>query len=451
MENHPSHKKSVLIISRSFAPENCSTVHRPLKFTKFLPHYGWYPHVLTTKKHDGHIDLTLLRDVPREARISEVFSPEPRNIKAILIKRFSKNGFWKVVRFILLAILKIYSIIYYRLVLIDWYDGWIPFGFFKARQILKKEKIDIIFLDMEPPSTSVIGLLSKKISAKPMVIDYHDPWTTSVSAKKKRGGIKNRIAEYLEHIILKNADAVIAGKGSILDELADKFSDIDREKLVPITSGYDADDYIGLKRIKASKFLITYTGKISEKLYYSPESFLYALASLIKEGKIPKHDVIARFVGTVSSVYRKRFERLVIDLNLTDVVEYTGSVNRRKCADYQINTDVLLYIIESLQGYNVSLQYSGVLPSKLYEYLFTGNTIFGIVPPGVEADLIKNTGNGIISEPNNPESIKKGLLALYNQHKNGSLRIQYPAEEIKKFDRRVLTGELAHIFEKTIA
>jgi len=447
LKDHINHQKKVLFISRAFAPENSSTVHRPLKFTKFLPNYGWTPYVVTTKKHEGQTDNSLLKDIPREAVISEVFSPEPRNVKAILAEKVGKGGFCKLVQYFLTAILKIYSIIYYRIVLIDWYDGWIPFGFFKARQILKKEDIDVIFTDMEPPSTSIIGLLSKKISGMPMVIDYHDPWTTSVNARQS-SGLRKRIAEYLEHKILNCADTVIAGKSSIVSELADKFSDIDERKLVTITSGYDSDDYRDLKKVETSKFVITYTGKISEKLYYSPESFLYALASLIKEGKIPKYDVVSQFVGIVSPGYRNRFARLVKDLDLAEVVVCTGGVNRRKCAEFQLNADVLLYIIESLHGYNVSLQYSGVLPSKLYEYLFTGNTILGIVPPGFEADLIERTGIGIIAKPNNIESIKNALLALYKKYKNGSLKMHTNREEIRKFDRKVLTGELAHVFDK---
>ena len=439
-------QKKVLIISRAFPPESGSAVYRPLKFTKFLPSYGWKPYVVTPKKNINPLDYSLIRDIPGGVSVNEVFSLDPSNLKAILWKKYKHGNIGKVIYSFLKALLKVYSIIYYRVVIVDWHDGWVPFGFIKAKQVESKEDMDLIYVDMEPPSSSIIGLLLKRTTGKPLVIDYHDPWTTSVYAKESKG-FKGRIAGYLEHKILNLADKVTAGKDIVISEIMEKFSDVDRRKFMTINSGYDTDDFMGLEKRKESRFVITYTGKLSEKFYYSPESFLYALGELIKEKKIPEDDVTVIFVGSVSSRYQSRFQSLVKDLNLENIVVSTGSVDHRKCAEYQINSDVLLYIIESLEGKEVSYEFSGALPSKLYEYIYTGNPIMAIVPQGVEADIIKRTRTGFIAEPNDVNSVKGLLYELYERYKKGALRIDPDQEEVSKYDRKILTGKLAHVFD----
>ena len=181
-----SKQKKVLIISRAFPPESGSAVYRPLKFTKFLPSYGWKPYVVTPKKNVSPLDYSLTKDIPKGVSVSEVFSLDAANLKAILWKRYNHGDIGKLGYSFLKALLKVYSIIYYRVVIVDWHDGWVPFGFIKAKQVASKENIDLIYVDMEPPSSSVIGLLLKRVTGKPLVIDYHDPWTTSVYKRQDR-------------------------------------------------------------------------------------------------------------------------------------------------------------------------------------------------------------------------------------------------------------------------
>jgi len=442
-------QRKVLMISRAFPPENTSPVQRPMKFAKYLPKYGWTPFVVTTKKNIEPLDYDLIRDLPKEVSVDEVFSLDPANLGEILKKKYESGNIGEITYQILRVILKAYSMIYYRIVIVDWYDGWVPFGLMKGRHVVKNEDIDLVFVDMEPPSSSMIGILLKMLIRKPLVIDYHDPWTTSVYAKRT-SRLRKRIAECLEHKILRLADGITAGKPLIISEIMEKFRDIDKRKFLTILSGYDRDDFSGLEKRNESKFVVTYTGKISEKFYYSPESFLHALGELVGEKKIPEDEVSAVFVGTVSSQYKNRFRRLVKDLGLEKVVINTGSVDHKKCAEYQLNSNVLLYIMEALEGKEISYQFSGALPSKIYEYIYSGNTIMAIVPPGFEADLIEKTRTGYVAEPNNVSAVKKLLYYLYKRYKEGTLKIDPDQAEVNKYDRKILTGKLAGLFDGII-
>lgn len=441
--------KNVLFITHAFAPGSSSAVFRPLKFVKFLPDFGWRPHVVTVKKNMPPIDRSLMSDIPASVPVHEVFSAEPGNLRAMLNQKYKTKQIGKMRFFLLRALLKLYSVVYYRIVVVDWHDGWVPFGLIRALQIVKKGKIDVIFVDMEPPSSAVVGILLKRLTRKPLIIDYHDPWTTAVDASRQRG-IRKRIAELLEGKILASADTVTAGKKNIISEIALKFSGVDRHRMHTIFSGYDPDDFSGLERKKDPKFVVTYTGKVTEKHYYSPESFLQALGALIKEKKIPEDDISVFFVGPISDRYRHRFQRLIAELGLGRVVVATGSIEHRACMQYQLNADALLYIIESLEGKKRSYEFSGVLPSKLYEYFYTGNPILAIVPPGVEADLIESTRTGLVAEPNNIASVKGALYDLYLRYKTGGLTLSPDSSAVGRFHRKQLTGELAALMDALI-
>jgi glycosyltransferase involved in cell wall biosynthesis len=443
-------KNKVLIISRSFPPENISAVHRPLNFVKYLPQFGWEPHVVTTQKNTCLLDHSLLIQIKSNIRINEVFSFDPDNLKR-LFKSNGSNGkstgkHQYLSHLVLRALLKLYNIIYCRTIIIDYYDGWIPCGFLKGKQIIKKDGVDLIYVHGQPPCSFVIGLLLKKITGKPLVIDYDDSWTTSFYEKNKKG-LKKIIRRSIEAKLLETADKVISVKKTTIEELLKEFSGIKKSKFNLITNGYDPNDFVGLNLNKGSKFVITYTGTISDKYYYSPESFLKAVGELVAEQKILKEHLEIKFIGLLISRYKERFLKLIHDLDLNDVIQIIGQRNHRECIEYQYNADLLLYIIESPDGRDISYQFAGVLPAKIFEYIYSGVPILGIVPPGFEADLLKKTGTGFIAEPNDVNSIKKAVLDIFKMYKNGTLSITPNTSEIKKYDRKHLTRDLAKVFD----
>src|SRR5687767_12943768 len=62
--------KKVLIITYYWPPSGGSGVQRWLKFVKYLPAYGWEPHVFTPENPSFAVsDPSLERDVPSEAEV----------------------------------------------------------------------------------------------------------------------------------------------------------------------------------------------------------------------------------------------------------------------------------------------------------------------------------------------------------------------------------------------
>jgi hypothetical protein len=72
--------KKVLIITYYWPPSGGSGVQRWLKFVKYLPSFGWEPHVFTPENPTfGLIDPSLEADVPTEAEVIRfpIWDPYP--------------------------------------------------------------------------------------------------------------------------------------------------------------------------------------------------------------------------------------------------------------------------------------------------------------------------------------------------------------------------------------
>ena len=135
--------KKVLIITTHFPPDRHVGGHRPSKFSKYLPQFGWQSVVLTIPVNeivDG-IDITLANDLSKDLKIHRI--PGWRCAWESYTKHNAtdQNRFSKVLRKIKWIKAKIGGLIlpHYKL-------RWIVNSIKEGMKIVDKEKIDLLFL-----------------------------------------------------------------------------------------------------------------------------------------------------------------------------------------------------------------------------------------------------------------------------------------------------------------
>ena len=69
---------------------------------------------------------------------------------------------------------------------------------------------------------------------------------------------------------------------------------------------------------------------------------------------------------------------------------------------------------------------------------------------GIFFSLINSPRAGFVAEPNDVNSVKGLLYELYERYKKGTLRIDPDQQEVGKYDRKILTGKLAHVFDEIL-
>ncbi|KPL02135.1 MAG: hypothetical protein AMJ73_09210, partial [candidate division Zixibacteria bacterium SM1_73] len=200
-------ERKVLLITYYFPPMGMGGVQRTSKFAKYLPGFGWTPFVLTVKDvHYWAEDPSLLEELPPEVKVIRTGSFDPLRIsfklKSLFKKRKQRN---KYVKESTAQRSKLSSWLFFP----DSKIGWVPFALLSGLNLIRKERIDLIFTTSPPPSLHLVGYLLKLLTGKPWVVDFRDPWTGykfEIFPTRLHLFLKNQLVR----LIIKNADRIIS-------------------------------------------------------------------------------------------------------------------------------------------------------------------------------------------------------------------------------------------------
>lgn len=409
--------KRVLIISYFFPPDLDGGVFRPLKFTKYLPRYGWTPVILKSK-------IKLQKRFPKDESLSKDFPP---NLKIIETFSLCKT------LYMLEGILGLKNDV---LQIPDYQIGWLPFAIFAGIRTIFKDNINVIYTTGPPHSTHLIGLMLKKICNISWVADFRDPWTKNTYIKLPTT-IHKRMVGNMEQKVIEYADRIVTVTEPIKKDFVETYKSVSKEKFMVIPNGFDHEDFEKLTPKKTEKFTITYTGSLY--LSISLDVFLKSLKELIIERPELKNSIKVVIAGTMDESHiLKQIKELEIDR----IVELKGLVSYEKSLELMGNSDVLI-VISSSKGYTDQ-------HTKTFLYMAANKVILGLVPKGPAAELITNSGDSIVVHPEDVEGIKDAIYKLYIKYSHGTLKGEVDLKKIEGYNREKLTEKLARVFDEVI-
>jgi hypothetical protein len=109
---------------------------------------------------------------------------------------------------------------------------------------------------------------------------------------------------------------------------------------------------------------------------------------------------------------------------------------------------VLLLVANTTPGAEATV------PGKLFEYLAVGRPVLAVAPPdSATADVLNQTGGGWLAPSGDPEAIVRVLRQSFHAHLSagrGHPNLADPGR-VARFDRRLLSGDLARIFDQAAA
>jgi glycosyltransferase involved in cell wall biosynthesis len=94
----------------------------------------------------------------------------------------------------------------------------------------------------------------------------------------------------------------------------------------------------------------------------------------------------------------------------------------------------------------------GVLSGKVFEYLAAGRPILAVVPPdGAAADLVRETGAGIVVAPDDGAGIRAALEDLHDRFVNGDLAPVELSEEMRRrLSREARVEDVAELLREIV-
>jgi glycosyltransferase involved in cell wall biosynthesis len=419
----------VLIITYYWPPSGGAGVQRWLKFSKYLPDFGWEPVILTVDRRYAAYPVTdnsLVDDLPKSLRVYSTRATDYFRVYGKNRSRIPAAGFANSMNNKLKD--KVLRFIRGNFFIPDPRKGWNKYAFKKACELIESEGINHVITTSPPHSTQLIGLkIRKKYKDIKWLADLRDPWTDIYYYDQfYHTSIAKYIDSLLERQVLKKADRIITVGKSLKASFSLKVKGIENKTEV-ITNGYDESDFVQINYSPVEIFTISYIGTLSDA--YPVEGFIDALGKFITDG----NNCRIRFIGAVSP---KQKDLIIKGLpgNKVDFIPY---VDHTAAIKYMLESSLLLLIIPDHHSNG------SIITGKLFEYMASRRQVICLGPQeGDASEILRLSGHGTTFYYSDSTGILGHLSKLYADNR---VIEKIPSEA---FSRRELTRRLVSLLEK---
>lgn len=444
--------KRLLIITYYWPPTGGSGVQRWVKFSKYLPEFGWQPVVYTPENPEQLArDESLLADIPACAEVVKTRILEPYELYRRLtggkkgegevnpVNAQQKN--WKQ---------RLSLWVRGNCFVPDPRIGWVRPSVRFLKKYLAEHPVDAVVTTGPPHSVHLIGLGLKKALGLRWIADFRDPWTEMFYYKHLGlGPAADRRHHRLEQAVLDGADAVI----SVSPPVAADFRAKTQTPVVLITNGFDEDDFAeagepssgapgvqffpdpenGSEKIldtpapqrPRTKVRLVHTGLFAAD--GNPINLWDALAERCAADPVFRERLQIRLAGKVDAAVTEAVRARGLGGNLVELgyLPHDETVREQRAADF-----LLLPLRREPE-------YAKVLPGKIFEYLAARRPVLGIgQEDGAAAAVLRDAAAGQMFDWDKKDELLAFLDAEHPQ-----------TEGIEKYTRRALTAQLAELLQ----
>ena len=315
----------------------------------------------------------------------------------------------------------------------DMYFNWAKAASKYGIELMKKEKIDVMFSMHEPPSSHICAMkIKEEFKDLPWVTYWSDPWLKD-STRENISPVRRKYEQSFERKVVNLSDRFIFVTKANRDDYVNSYN-IPIEKTFIVTRGYDENQYKEIKEksnpklIEKEKINFVYAGEIFSKLR-NVNPFIDAL-NVIKNENIDLYNKLnIMFFGNIDS------DEVKNKLNFIDKVSVSPRIPYDEALGYMLNSQVLL-----LFGNKNSKQ----IPAKVYDYFGAEGLIFVILGDENDPikDVVKNKEKCIVVN-NNVDEIVNGINKIASMIelgiKHGAIE-EYKWQYISKRLNDILRG-----------
>ncbi|WP_422003727.1 glycosyltransferase family 4 protein [Roseivirga pacifica] len=423
--------EKVLVVTYYWPPSGGAGVQRWLKFTKYLPEFGYDPIVFTPENPSFDlVDESLLKDVSPKVDVLKFPIWEPYQLfKKLTGTKEVKQG--QILEEGKKSLVKRASIwLRGNLFVPDPRVFWVKPSVDYLAGIIESNGIKKIITTGPPHSVHLIGMkLKMKQPSLAWLADFRDPWTEwDIMRQFNIMPFRWKKHQKLEQQVLKVADAVLAtGKTA-----AEDFKRLGARRVYAITNGYDEEDVSTLKAEKLDKFTLAHVGMVNEKR--NPVNLFESLEELLVADEL-SDDVELQLTGILSPAVLQTLEQYP---RLKKIVKLKDSIPHKEVHQVYATASLLLLFQTDTQ------EAHSQLPGKLFEYLAAKRPVLALGATDSDvAEILDKTSAGKMLAYQDKAAIKSFVLYEYKNWKSETPRWQF--KDIEKFSRRELTKSLVDI------
>lgn len=413
--------RKVLIVAYYYPPGGGVGVQRALKFSKYLPQFGWQPIVLTADSPLG-IPLDPALEVPEGIAVyraaptmafDSVFAT-PRS----LVSRALSAG----------------------LLVPDAFIGWLPAAFRRGMEAIRTHRPEVILASSPPNSSQLLGWALAWKSGLPFVADFRDAWVTDPDRNRS---LHNRlrlalVERGMEARVVRSSARVISVSQGILDDFRVRYPSVPRDHFILIENGFDEADFAGLQSMDLGPFSIVVTGSMN-KPHRSAAPLLRGVGALVAGRPELRARLRVHLVGPEDPADRVVAEQA----GIAALVSFAGWVSHRAALSYQSSADVNVMVWDGPDDERSSQMMS----SKVFEYIGAGRPILGAVSAAsAAAAQLRPLAHARVVAPADAAGIAAALAAMAD-----APRAPVPTTDLARFTRRHQSQQLAHLLDAVAA
>jgi glycosyltransferase involved in cell wall biosynthesis len=416
--------KPVLLVAYHFPPVHGSSgLQRTLRFSEYLPDFGWQPIVLTVSTNAYEATTgSLGNEVPAGLEIHRAFAMDTARQLSI----FGWYPRW--------------------LALPDRWASWQFFAVRKALQIIHQHNIGVIWSTFPIASAHSIGLELAQRTGLPWVAEFRDPmWQGTYPTDPAM----NRSWQVLEQRVLRTATKVVVTTRGAAALYAERFPEFDAAKIAVIENGYDEQTFqraVGQQHVRADlpsegprRITLLHSGIVYRE-ERDPTQFFRAIAALKSNGAIDAatFQVVFRASGSEAD-----YRRDLVALGVDDLIRLEPAIGYQDALQEMLSADGLLIF----QASNCNAQ----IPAKLYEYIRAQRPILALTDPlGDTALLLLAAGTGMVARLDSRDDIENAIVDFLTQIKTESWP-RASAVTVAGFSRHAQAGQLAQLFDSAVS
>jgi glycosyltransferase involved in cell wall biosynthesis len=421
----------VLMIAHHFPPAGGSGSNRALAFARYLPMYGWRPTVLTPDlRWAANPDAALLAEVPPGLRIVRTESWERSQSHPFGSVREQPGGSAPIIR----RPGRLRAHLGHLSRFPDAHLGWLPFALAGARR--ERAHYDLVYSSSGPFTSHLIGLALKRTTGTPWVAELRDGWYRWNRAifpdyPRWRAAFERR----LEAAAMHTADRVVLVTERMAGAFRSQYPELPSRHFEVVSNGFDPSQFSAPRGSKRDdRWLLLHAGA----LYYgrSLAVFLEAVRRLKAADANFARDFRLRLLGTLDAAAQAEVARG----DLGRSIQILGQTSHAEAIAAMHDASALLLVANTTPGAEATV------PGKLFEYLAVGRPVLAVAPTeSSTADVLRLTGGGWLAAAGDVDAIVCTLRRAYLERETRA-----DSTALKTFDRRVLSRQLASIFDQVL-
>ncbi len=408
--------KRVLMVAFHYPPlRGSSGIQRTLKFSKYLPEFGWEPIVLTAHQRAySSLGNDQINEISKQISYRAFALDTSRHLsfKGRYPGVLSLPDRW-----------------------VSWWLGAVPLGLY----LIKKYQPDIIWSTYPIATAHLIGHSLSRLTGIPWVSDFRDPM---VDEGYPFNPLTRRTHLWIERKAVNRSSRIVLTTPGAVKDIEKRFPQIPASRFCLIENGYDEESFataeaiITRKQSESKQIVLVHSGIIypSER---DPIPLFGALADLSQQGLISPAGLKIILRATAHDSY---LLELIDQYGIGEIVFLAPPVSYQEALSEMLTADGLLI----LQASNCNNQ----IPAKLYEYLRARRPILALTDPvGDTAAALINLGIDTIAPLDSKDGIMQKLLHFLTLIRENNAPI-VSIEKVMKNSRRSKSKELAAVFDR---